>query len=106
VREFWCRFQHDDRDRATTFVKRELCEHLSNEYWDDEIIHTREVSPEYDELVEEMVKTIQVVLKRFNINHFGKCDVKYKRPCSCGRDEVIEFFTEAMDKLEAFKAKG
>lgn len=38
----------------------------------------------------EIKELLKSVLKKYNINHFGKCDVRNKLPCSCGRDEVIE----------------
>lgn len=38
----------------------------------------------------EMCDTITTVLKKYNINHFGKCDVSKNLPCSCGRNEIIE----------------
>jgi len=54
-----------------------------------DLIHDRSKAYDRAKQFTEALDLIRVILKKYNINHFGKCDVRDKLPCSCGRDEII-----------------
>ena len=47
---------------------------------------------------EQLLFLLDATKKTFNVNHFGKCAVSRKLPCSCGRDNWIILRNELLDK--------